>query len=70
VASRVRDRYDDVTDLDGVRVDLSDSWFLVRASGTQPLLRVMAEADTEDRAADVLADATALARDAIRSTRS
>lgn len=69
MASRVRDRYDDVTDLDGVRVDLSDGWFLVRASGTQPLLRATAEADTEDRAADVLADATALARDAIRSTR-
>ena len=69
VASQVRDRYGDVTDIDGVRVDLDDGWFLVRASGTQPLLRVTAEADTDARAADILAEATALARDAIDSTR-
>jgi phosphoglucosamine mutase len=69
VAAQVSDRYDTVTELDGVRVDVDDGWFLVRASGTEPLLRVTAEADTEGRAADLLSDATALARDAIRATR-
>ncbi len=50
---RVRDRvrrFDDVSTLDGVRVDLGDAWFLLRASGTQPLVRITAEARSEDRA--------------------
>jgi len=59
--SRTRSRYDDVTDLDGVRVDVDDGWFLVRASGTQPLVRLTAEARTERRAEELLAEAAALA---------
>jgi phosphoglucosamine mutase len=50
VSDRVHAEYDDVTTLDGVRVDLGDAWFLLRASGTQPLVRVTAEARDEDRA--------------------
>jgi len=61
VMDRVRERvladYDDVTTLDGVRVDLGDAWFLLRASGTQPLVRVTAEAREEARADEVLATA-------------
>ncbi|WP_135305754.1 phosphoglucosamine mutase [Haloarcula amylovorans] len=61
VMSRVRDsvldEYDDATTLDGVRVDLGDGWFLLRASGTQPLIRITAEAREEARADDVLAAA-------------
>lgn len=41
---------DSVSTLDGVRVDLDDAWFLLRASGTQPLIRVTAEARNETRA--------------------
>ena len=61
VMERVREEilaeYDSVTTLDGVRVDLGDAWFLLRASGTQPLVRVTAEAREERRADDVLATA-------------
>jgi len=53
VVERVRgcvgNRYGNTTALDGVRVDTDDGWFLVRASGTQPLVRVTAEAETEER---------------------
>lgn len=56
----VGDQYDEVTGLDGVRVDTDDGWFLVRASGTEPLVRLTAEARTEQRAAELLAEATAL----------
>jgi phosphoglucosamine mutase len=44
VSARLTDRYDRVRTLDGVRVDADDGWFLVRASGTEPLIRVTAEA--------------------------
>jgi len=49
--------YDDATTVDGVRVDLGDAWFLVRASGTQPLVRVFAEARDPDRADEALGKA-------------
>ena len=53
VAERVQRAFDDVATLDGVRVDLGDAWFLLRASGTQPLIRLTAEARDADRAEDV-----------------
>lgn len=33
--------------IDGVRVDLDHGWFLVRASGTEPLVRIYVEGETE-----------------------
>jgi len=57
VRDRVGDRYDDVTTLDGVRVDLGDAWFLIRASGTQPLVRITAEARDPERARSVFEEA-------------
>jgi phosphomannomutase/phosphoglucomutase len=37
-------------DVDGVRVDLEDSWVIVRASGTENCVRVFAEAGSETEA--------------------
>jgi phosphomannomutase/phosphoglucomutase len=36
-----------VTDIDGLRVDFSEGWGLVRASNTTPSLMVRFEAETE-----------------------
>jgi phosphomannomutase len=35
---------------DGVKVMLPEGWFLVRGSNTEPIIRVVAEAPTEERA--------------------
>ncbi|WP_121821130.1 phosphoglucosamine mutase [Halostella salina] len=68
VMERVREavlaEYDDVQTVDGVRVDLGDAWFLVRASGTQPLVRITAEARDAGRADAVFDEAAALVDDA------
>ncbi len=40
--------------LDGWRVDLGDSWFLIRFSGTEPKLRVSVESVDERRAKEVM----------------
>ena len=40
--------YDRISDMDGVRVDYREGWFLVRASGTEPKVRVFSEGKTED----------------------
>jgi phosphoglucosamine mutase len=55
VAAKLSDAYDDVTTIDGVRVSTADGWVLVRPSGTQPLIRTTAEAETETAADDLLA---------------
>jgi phosphoglucosamine mutase len=60
----VAERYDDVSTMDGVRVDVGEGWFLVRASGTQPLVRVTAEAREESRADELLETARSLAAEA------
>jgi len=57
VTRRLRERYDDVDDTDGVRIELDDGWFLIRASGTQPLVRVTAEAEDESRAEEIFQQA-------------
>jgi phosphoglucosamine mutase len=51
---------------DRVRVDLGDGWFLLRASGTQPLVRITAEAREAGRAESIFADA----RDLLETARS
>jgi phosphomannomutase len=47
---------------DGVRLAWEDAWLHVRASGTEPLLRIIAEARTQERAEALVDEATAFAR--------
>ncbi|WP_129115587.1 phosphoglucosamine mutase [Halegenticoccus tardaugens] len=53
--------YDDdrLTTIDGVHVVFDDGWFLIRASGTQPIVRLTAEARSEQRADELLDRAAA-----------
>ncbi|KTG30391.1 phosphoglucosamine mutase [Haloferax profundi] len=59
VRDALMDTYDAgrISTLDGFRVEHDDGWFLVRASGTQPLVRLTAEARDEQRADELLAEA-------------
>ncbi len=43
----------EVTTLDGYRVDFGDAWVLARPSGTEPVVRVYAEAGEPDRAREL-----------------
>jgi len=47
---------------DGVRLSWDDAWLHVRASGTEPLLRIIAEAATQERADALVDEATAFTR--------
>ncbi|WP_049911403.1 phosphoglucosamine mutase [Halorubrum lipolyticum] len=60
ISATVRNEYDSVDTLDGVRVDLGDAWFLLRASGTEPRIRVTAEARDPQRADTVFETASRL----------
>ena len=52
IADDYRERFD-VVDIDGVRVIFPDGWGLIRASNTQPVLVLRAEADTAERLAEI-----------------
>ncbi len=51
--------------LDGVRLELDDAWVLLRASGTQPLIRVIVEAESEARLQALLRAGSALVTEAL-----
>jgi hypothetical protein len=44
-----------VNDSDGVRVDFADGWVHLRASNTEPIARIIAEAPTAARAQELIA---------------
>jgi phosphomannomutase len=46
-----------IDDLDGYKFFFDENtWMMIRASGTEPVLRVYAEAATQEKAFDILAD--------------
>ncbi|MCE2792922.1 MAG: phosphoglucosamine mutase, partial [Blastopirellula sp.] len=61
--NRLRDHFADATpsNLDGLRLDWPDSWLLVRASNTEPIVRAVAEAKSADRARELCAATARLA---------
>lgn len=55
VQSRFKDAKPDL--MDGLRLDWPDRWLLIRASNTEPIVRVIAEAPTEELARGLCRDA-------------
>ena len=60
VASLAAEQYDAIDDRDGVRIEFEDGWLLLRASGTEPVVRLTAEARAASRADDLLQRGRAL----------
>ncbi|MEF8784157.1 MAG: phosphoglucosamine mutase [Haloarculaceae archaeon] len=59
------ERYDNIDRRDGVRIETGDGWLLVRASGTEPLVRLTAQARDPQRADELLAAGHALVDGAV-----
>jgi len=43
-----------VNAIDGVRLEFGDSWVLIRASGTEPVIRVLAESPSAARTGELI----------------
>ena len=54
--------YTDFSTVDGVRVALKNGWLLIRASGTEPLIRLTVEGESLKAAEDIMSKRTALVK--------
>ena len=49
-----------ITNIDGIKIDLEDSWLHVRSSNTEPIVRIIAEAKTKKEAKNLILSATSI----------
>jgi len=56
--NKIKDGYrgEKITDIDGIKIDWTDSWVHLRASNTEPIIRIYAEALTLEAAAQKVAE--------------
>ena len=59
----------ELTDINGLRLSLSDSWLLIRASGTEPLIRVKVEGRTSQEVERTMKKCTSLVTKAIKEAK-
>src|SRR5690606_33712565 len=45
--------HEEITTIDGVKIDFSDSWVHLRKSNTEPIIRIYTEATTQQNADDL-----------------
>ena len=57
--------YTDFSTVDGVRVALKNGWLLIRASGTEPLIRLTVEGESLKAAEDIMSKGTALVKEQV-----
>lgn len=55
ILRKVKEMYGDeqVTDIDGVKIDFPDKWVHLRKSNTEPIIRVYSEAHTQEEAEEI-----------------
>ena len=53
---KIKEKYssEKITDIDGIKIDYSDSWVHLRASNTEPIIRIYSEAKSISRAQEMV----------------
>jgi phosphomannomutase len=57
---KLNQRYPNINDMDGLRIDFPDGWVLIRASNTEPKIRLTIEANNQARFDELKAEFSAL----------
>ena len=59
---------DQVNDLDGLRLEFPDSWMLIRASGTEPVIRVISESTSQQLTGWLVTNGSELVRSLVEAS--
>ena len=57
-----------VSDVDGIKLNFEDGWLLIRASGTEPKIRVTAEAKSQARVHQLYDSGISAIKDGIKGS--
>ena len=68
LALRVTDKQAKINTLDGIRLELADSWMLIRPSGTEPAIRIIAESTSSAKANEFIKEGTQLVQNILLSS--
>jgi phosphoglucosamine mutase len=60
---------DEVNTLDGLRLEFPDSWMLIRASGTEPLIRVVSESTSQTKTDELISKGKELVQSLVEAGR-
>jgi len=60
---------DELNTLDGLRLEFPDSWTLIRASGTEPVIRVVSESTSQARTDELVSQGKELVQSAVEANR-
>jgi phosphoglucosamine mutase len=60
---------DEINTLDGLRLELPDSWMLIRASGTEPVIRVISESTSQTQTAELISKGKNLVKSLVEANR-
>ena len=58
----------EINRLDGLRYEFHDAWLLIRASGTEPAIRILAEATSKDRMEQLLSQSDRMVKQIVFET--
>jgi phosphoglucosamine mutase len=60
---------DEINTLDGLRLDFLDSWVLIRASGTEPVIRVISESMSQTQTDELISKGKKLVQSLVEASR-
>ena len=60
---------DEINTLDGLRLEFPDSWMLIRASGTEPVIRVISESTSQTQTAELISKGKKLVKSLVEANK-
>jgi phosphomannomutase len=60
---------DEINSLDGLRLQFADSWMLIRASGTEPVIRVISESMSQKKTDELMGKGKKLVQSLVEADR-
>jgi len=60
---------DEINTLDGLRLDFSDSWILIRDSGTEPVIRIISEAALQTQTGELISKGKKIVQDLVEANK-